>query len=115
MLPRTVIAQARRGAGFSQAQLAVRLGVSRATVGRWERGETPATIDTVRRVVDAWGGPAVVCVHPAAPSAGDPDGVAAPRRDAARRATSETGPGPFPAPAVMRAAMLSGRRVAGPT
>lgn len=37
---RVVLARARKAAGFTQEELAHRLGVDRSTVGRWELGET---------------------------------------------------------------------------
>ncbi len=37
---RAQLAQRRRAAGYSQEQLAERLGIERSTVSRWERGET---------------------------------------------------------------------------
>lgn len=43
-----IIRQARRGRGLQQVDLAERLGVSRMTVSRMERGEAVA-IDTVLR------------------------------------------------------------------
>lgn len=43
-----IIREARRGRGLQQADLAQRLGVSRMTVSRMERGEAVA-VDTVLR------------------------------------------------------------------
>jgi transcriptional regulator with XRE-family HTH domain len=50
-----VIRSARRRAGLTQRELAVRLGKSQSEIGRWERGEARPSFETVQRVVRACG------------------------------------------------------------
>jgi transcriptional regulator with XRE-family HTH domain len=50
-----VIRIARRRAGLTQVELAVRLGKSQSEVGRWERGETKPSFETLQRIVHACG------------------------------------------------------------
>ncbi len=47
------IAEARHRAHLSQQQLAKKLGTSQAAVARWERGKTPPSTKTLRRVAKA--------------------------------------------------------------
>ena len=46
---------ARRRAGITQVELASRLGKSQSEIGRWERGETKPSFETLQRVVRACG------------------------------------------------------------
>ena len=43
---------ARRGAGFTQKQLAEELGVEAITVSRWERGVTSPSLPRLRRIAE---------------------------------------------------------------
>lgn len=47
--------EGRTAAGWTQAELAARAGVSRATVARIERGEATVTLATLQRVAAALG------------------------------------------------------------
>jgi ribosome-binding protein aMBF1 (putative translation factor) len=47
------IRQAREAAGYTQAQLAKRVGMDRTNVSRLERGRSPATSRTLQRIADA--------------------------------------------------------------
>ncbi len=49
------LAQARRTAGFSPAELAAKAGVGVASVHRWEGGSPPPALAVVMRVVAALG------------------------------------------------------------
>jgi transcriptional regulator with XRE-family HTH domain len=51
----SLIRIARRRAGLTQVQLANRLGKSQSEIGRWERGETKPSFETLQRVVRACG------------------------------------------------------------
>ncbi len=55
MTAAALIAEARRRAGFSQAELARRLGTHQPVVARWESGRTEPDFATVTRVVRAAG------------------------------------------------------------
>lgn len=46
---------ARRGAGFTQKQLAGELGVEPITVSRWERGVTSPSLPRLRRIAELTG------------------------------------------------------------
>jgi transcriptional regulator with XRE-family HTH domain len=50
-----LISEARKRAGLTQAELARRVGTQQSAIGRWERGEVQASLETVRRVVRACG------------------------------------------------------------
>ena len=47
------IAQARRAAGLTQGQLADRLGVVPQMIGKWERDERHAKIETLQKIARA--------------------------------------------------------------
>ena len=49
------IGELRKGAGWSQGQLAKKLGTSAAIAGRYERGEVAPSIEVARRIADAFG------------------------------------------------------------
>jgi transcriptional regulator with XRE-family HTH domain len=51
----SLIRIARRRAGLTQTQLAERLGKSQSEIGRWERGETKPSFETLQRVIRACG------------------------------------------------------------
>lgn len=51
----TLIREARKRAGLSQAALGHRLGVPGSAIGRWERGEVDPGFDSVLRTVRATG------------------------------------------------------------
>ena len=51
----TIIAQARKRAGLTQAQLAARMGTHQPVVARWEAGRSTPGFDTVTRAVRAAG------------------------------------------------------------
>jgi len=51
----TIIRNARKRAGLTQAQLAERLAKSQSEIGRWERGEVQPSFETLQRVVAACG------------------------------------------------------------
>lgn len=51
----SLIARARLSAGFTQSQLAERIGVAPQHVGRWERGERKPKVDALIRIADALG------------------------------------------------------------
>lgn len=51
----TVIRNARKRAGLTQAKLAERLGKSQSEIGRWERGEAKPSFETLSQVVRACG------------------------------------------------------------
>lgn len=51
----TIIGNARKRAGLTQAQLAERLGKSQSEIGRWERGEVQPSFETLQRIVAACG------------------------------------------------------------
>ena len=48
-----LIQQARRRRGWSQAELARRLGTSQSAIARWERGFVSPTVKTLDRIVRA--------------------------------------------------------------
>lgn len=52
---RRVLVVARIEAGLTQREMAERLGVKQAAIGRWEAGETMPTLDTLFRVAKALG------------------------------------------------------------
>lgn len=47
----TLIREARRRAGLSQADLAARAGTAQSGIARWESGRTAPSLDNVRRLV----------------------------------------------------------------
>ena len=51
----TLVAQARRASGLSQAEVARRAGTSRPTLSAYERGSRNPTLDTLERVLAANG------------------------------------------------------------
>ena len=51
----SLIAEARKRGGFTQAELAARLGSHQSVVARWETGRTNPDFATVQRVVRAAG------------------------------------------------------------
>ena len=51
----TIVRDARRRAGLTQADLAGRLGTTQSVVARWESGRVSPTLETLRRVVRACG------------------------------------------------------------
>ena len=50
-----LLRQARTGAGWSQAELAARLGTTQPVVSRWERGVDVPRLDTLARALQACG------------------------------------------------------------
>lgn len=50
-----LLLEARRRAGFSQAELARRAGVPRSAIGRWERGEVLPSLERLRELIRACG------------------------------------------------------------
>lgn len=55
MLSNLLIAEARKRAGLTQAQLAERMGTHQSVVARWETGRTTPTCETTVRAVRAAG------------------------------------------------------------
>ena len=55
MLSASVIVEARRRAGLSQRELALRLGKRQAEIARWERGHVVPSLERLREVVAACG------------------------------------------------------------
>jgi transcriptional regulator with XRE-family HTH domain len=51
----TIIRNARKRGGLTQAALAKRLGKSQSEIGRWERGEVQPSFETLQRIVAACG------------------------------------------------------------
>ena len=49
----SLIREARKRAGLTQAELAERLGKTQSEIGRWERGEVKPSLETLRAVVRA--------------------------------------------------------------
>ena len=60
----SLISEARKRAGFTQAELADRLGSHQSVVARWETGRTIPDFATVRRVVRAAGFELGVSIQP---------------------------------------------------
>jgi|FLYL01.1.fsa_nt_gi transcriptional regulator with XRE-family HTH domain len=61
----SLIAEARKRAGLTQAELARRLGTHQSVVARWETGRTRPDFETVKRVVRAAGFELEVAIAPA--------------------------------------------------
>ena len=55
MLSASLIVEARRRAGLSQRELALRLGKRQAEIARWERGHVTPSLERLREVVAACG------------------------------------------------------------
>ena len=55
MTSATIIHNARKRGGLTQAQLAELLGKSQSEIGRWERGEVQPSFETLQRIVAACG------------------------------------------------------------
>jgi transcriptional regulator with XRE-family HTH domain len=55
VLSASLIVEARRRAGLSQRELALRLGKRQAEIARWERGHVTPSLERLRDVVDACG------------------------------------------------------------
>jgi transcriptional regulator with XRE-family HTH domain len=51
----TLIQQARRRAGLTQAELAARAGTTQSAVARWERGASRPTTERLQALVEACG------------------------------------------------------------
>jgi len=51
----SVIAEARRRAGLTQAELGRRLGIPQSKIARWERGHRTPSLERVREIVAACG------------------------------------------------------------
>jgi UDP-N-acetylglucosamine 1-carboxyvinyltransferase len=51
--PGALIREARQIAGFSQQELADRLGTSQSVISRWERGQDSPRVDTLARILQA--------------------------------------------------------------
>jgi transcriptional regulator with XRE-family HTH domain len=51
----TLVREARQLAGFSQAQLADRIGTKQSVVSRWERGQDEPRLSTLARILQACG------------------------------------------------------------
>ena len=60
----SLIAEARKRAGLTQADLAHRLGSHQSVVARWEAGRTNPDFVTVQRVVRAAGFDLGISIHP---------------------------------------------------
>ena len=60
-----LIAEARKRAGITQVELAMRLGTHQSVVARWETGRTHPDFDTVQRAVRAAGFDLGVSISPA--------------------------------------------------
>lgn len=50
-----LIAEARRSARLTQAQLAAEIGTSQSAISRWERGDDTPRVDTLVRILRACG------------------------------------------------------------
>ena len=61
----SLIAEARKRAGLTQAELADRLDSYQSVVARWETGRTSPDFATVQRVVRAAGFELGISIHPA--------------------------------------------------
>ena len=55
MTSATLLRQARRRAGLTQAELAGRAGTTQSAVARWERGATHPTVERLQSLVAACG------------------------------------------------------------
>ena len=55
MIARTLIKEARRRGGLSQAELARRLGTKQPAIARWEAGEVEPSLNALRRALGACG------------------------------------------------------------
>jgi transcriptional regulator with XRE-family HTH domain len=51
----TLIQQARRRAGLTQAELAGKVGTTQSAVARWERGASRPTVERLQSLVEACG------------------------------------------------------------
>jgi transcriptional regulator with XRE-family HTH domain len=51
----SILSEARRRAGFTQRELAVKAGTSQAAIARIERGRSSPSLDTLERLVQACG------------------------------------------------------------
>ena len=60
----SLIAEARKRGGLTQAELADRLGSHQSVVARWETGRTSPDFATVQRVVRAAGFELGISIHP---------------------------------------------------
>lgn len=49
----TIVRRARRRAGLTQAELALRLGTTQSVVARWESGRVSPTVATLARLIKA--------------------------------------------------------------
>ena len=61
----SIIRQARRRAGLTQAELAHRLRTSQSVVARWESGRVSPSLETLTKVVRACGLDLVISLRPA--------------------------------------------------
>jgi len=57
---RKAIAGARRRAGFTQRELALRMGTSQSMIGRLERGNGSLSVATLRKIADVTGSRLVI-------------------------------------------------------
>lgn len=64
MIGGTLIAEARKRAGVTQAELAARLGTHQSVVARWETGRSRPDFETVRRAIRAAGFELGVTISP---------------------------------------------------
>jgi transcriptional regulator with XRE-family HTH domain len=64
MLGGDLIREARRRAGFTQAELAVRAGTTQSGIARWESGRTSPSLDDVRRLIRLCGFDLEVAIVP---------------------------------------------------
>ncbi|MGQ0803136.1 MAG: helix-turn-helix transcriptional regulator [Actinomycetota bacterium] len=55
MTPAELISRARRRAGYTQAELAARAGISQSAISAYERGERDPAISSLRRILAAAG------------------------------------------------------------
>ena len=59
----SIIKQARRTAGLTQAELAERLATTRSAIARWESGRVSPTVESLSRIVEACGLSLHVSLH----------------------------------------------------
>jgi len=64
MIGGALIAEARKRAGITQAELATRLGTHQSVVARWETGRSRPDFDTVRRAIRVAGFELGVTISP---------------------------------------------------
>jgi ribosome-binding protein aMBF1 (putative translation factor) len=68
---RKAMVSARQRSGFTQRELALRMGTSQAVIGRLERGERSPNVKTLRKMAEVTGSKLVIRLD-------EPEGVEAP-------------------------------------